>query len=47
MLWGLKHRALGLETPLAAQAAFDLRQKGIKLADGIISNEELTEELCR
>ncbi len=39
--------ALGLETPLAAQAAFDLRQKEIKLADGIISNEELTEELCR
>ena len=39
--------ALGLETPLAAQAAFDLCQKGIKLADGIISNEELTEELCR
>lgn len=39
--------ALGLETPLAAQAAVDLRQKGIKLADGIISNEELTEELCR
>lgn len=39
--------ALGLETPLATQAAFDLRQKGIKLADGIISNEELTEELCR
>lgn len=39
--------ALGLETPLAGQAAFDLRQKGIKLADGIISNEELTEELCR
>lgn len=39
--------ALGLETPLAAQVAFDLRQKGIKLADGIISNEELTEELCR
>lgn len=39
--------ALGLETPLAAQAAFDLRQERIKLADGIISNEELTEELCR
>lgn len=39
--------ALGLETPLAVQAAFDLRQKGIKLAGGIISNEELTEELCR
>lgn len=39
--------ALGLETPLAAQAAFDLCQKGIKLADGIISSEELTEELCR
>ena len=39
--------ALGLETPLAAQAAFDWHQEGIKLADGIISNEELTEELCR
>lgn len=39
--------ALGLETPLAVQAAFDLRQKGIKLVAGIISNEELTEELCR
>ncbi len=39
--------AMGLETPLAAQAAYDLRQKGMKLPAGIISNEELTEELCR
>lgn len=39
--------AMGLETPLAAQVAYDLRQKGLKLPEGIISNEELTEELCR
>lgn len=39
--------AMGLETPLAAQAAYDLRQKGVKLPQGIISDEELTEELCR
>ncbi len=39
--------AMGLETPLAAQAAFDLRKKGIKLPENIITNEELTEELCR
>ncbi len=39
--------AMGLETPLAAQIAYDLRQKGMNLPDGIISNEELTEELCR
>ena len=39
--------AMGLETPLPAQAAYDLRQKGVKLPQGIISDEELTEELCR
>lgn len=39
--------AMGLETPLAAQIAYDLRQNGMNLPDGIISNEELTEELCR
>lgn len=39
--------AMGLETPLAAQIAYDLRQKGMNLPDGIISDEELTEELCR
>ena len=39
--------AMGLETPLAAQAAYDLRRKGVKLPQGIISDEELTEELCR
>ena len=39
--------AMGLETPLAAQADYDLRQKGLKLPQGIISDEELTEELCR
>ncbi|PWM78328.1 MAG: energy-coupling factor transporter ATPase [Phascolarctobacterium sp.] len=39
--------AMGLETPVAAQVAFDLRQKGVKLPQGIISDERLTEELCR
>lgn len=39
--------AMGLETPVAAQVAFDLRQKGVKLPQGIISDEILTEELCR
>ena len=39
--------AMGLETPVAAQVAFDLRQKGVKLPWGIISDERLTEELCR
>lgn len=39
--------AMGLETPVAAQVAFDLRQRGVKLPQGIISDERLTEELCR
>lgn len=39
--------SMGLETPVAAQVAFDLRQKGVKLPQGIISDERLTEELCR
>lgn len=39
--------AMGLETPVAAQVAFDLRLKGVKLPQGIISDERLTEELCR
>lgn len=39
--------AMGLETPVAAQVTFDLRQKGVKLPQGIISDERLTEELCR
>lgn len=39
--------AMGLETPLSAQAAYDLRQKGVKLPEGITTGEELTEELCQ
>lgn len=39
--------ALGLETPLAAKVAADLRQAGLKLQQGIITNEELAESICR
>lgn len=38
---------LGLEVPLAAQVAHDLRGKGVKLPQGIITNEELAKHLCR
>lgn len=38
---------LGLETPLAAKVAADLRQAGLKLQQGIITNEELAESICR
>lgn len=39
--------ALGLEAPLAAKVAADLRQSGLELQQGIITNEELAESLCR
>lgn len=39
--------ALGLETPLAAKVAADLRQAGLKLKQDIITNEELAESICR
>ena len=35
--------ALGLEAPLAAKIADDLRQSGLNLQQGIITNEELAE----
>ena len=36
---------LGLEAPLAAKFAFELRKSGAKIPDGIITNEELAEAL--
>ena len=36
---------LGLEAPLAAKFAFELRKSGAKLPQGIITNEELAEAL--
>ena len=38
---------LGLEAPLAAKIAADLRQAGLKLPHEIITNEELAESICR
>ena len=37
---------LGLEAPLAAKIAFELRKSGVKLPQGIITNEELAEALA-
>ena len=37
---------LGLEAPLAAKIAFELRKSGLKLPQGIITNEELAEALA-
>ena len=37
---------LGLEAPLAAKIAFELRKSGVKLPPGIITNEELAEALA-
>ncbi|MBQ8919705.1 MAG: energy-coupling factor transporter ATPase [Acidaminococcaceae bacterium] len=37
---------LGLEAPLAAKVAFELRKSGARLPEGIISNEELAEALA-
>ena len=36
---------LGLEAPLAAKFAFELRKSGMKIPGGIITNEELAESL--
>ncbi|MBR4907443.1 MAG: energy-coupling factor transporter ATPase [Acidaminococcaceae bacterium] len=36
---------LGLEAPLAAKFAFELRKSGAKIPDGIITNEELADAL--
>ena len=37
---------LGLEAPLAAKFAFELRKSGAKIPQGIITNEELAEALA-
>ena len=36
---------LGLEAPLAAKFAFELRKSGMRIPEGIITNEELAESL--
>ena len=38
---------LGLEAPLAAKVASELRKSGIKLPAGIITDEELAQALCQ
>lgn len=40
-------KRLGLDVPLAAQIADKLRQEGISLPQGIITNEELAVALCQ
>ena len=39
--------ALGLEAPLAAKVASELRKSGVKLPSGIITDEELAQALCQ
>lgn len=39
--------ALGLEAPLAAKVASELRKGGVKLPEDIITDEELAQALCR
>lgn len=39
--------ALGLEAPLAAKVASELRKSGVKLPENIITDEELAEALCQ
>lgn len=38
--------ALGLEAPLAAKVASELRKTGVPLPEGIITNEELAQALA-
>ena len=38
---------IGLEAPLAAKVASELRKSGIKLAKDIITDEELAQALCQ
>ena len=40
-------RQLGLEAPLAARAAAELRKSGVKLPERIITDEELAQALCQ
>lgn len=38
---------LGLEAPLAAKVASEMRKSGVKLPDNIITDEELAQALCQ
>ena len=38
---------LGLESPLAATMAYELRTAGLQVRQGILTNEELAKELCQ
>lgn len=40
-------KRLRLDVPQAKLLAYELQKKGIPLPDGILSNEELVDELCR
>lgn len=40
-------KELGLDVPLAAEVSVKLRNKGLKLPENIITNEELAVQLCR
>lgn len=42
-----KLKELGLDVPLAAQVAYQLKKAGIQLPDHIITNDELAVALCR
>ena len=42
-----KLKELRLDVPQATLLAYELQKKGFPLRDGILSNEELVEELCR
>ncbi len=42
-----KMKQLGLEVPTASEVAYKLRKQGIKLADNIVTDEELVMALCR
>lgn len=42
-----KLRALGLEVPQVTELAFELKQAGVAISDGILTIDELVEELCQ
>lgn len=44
---GSELKAFGLELPLALYIAQRLREEGVPVKDGILTKEELAEELCR
>lgn len=40
-------KKLGLDVPLAAEVAWNLKKKGVKLPERIITDEDLVDALCR